>query len=131
MVIELQSLVLRERHWDELEAITGLDIRCQSRPTLTIDDLMVANIAQWTEAVAHITHRAAQEDRVNRAFLGVVESWVDEALLFVPHREGDTRGVQLLDELQVEEVRFGLGLGLGRTIWSQSSIFRKHLFPSL
>ena len=46
VVIGLQSVVLRERHWDELEAITELDLRCQTRPTLTIDDLMLANIAQ-------------------------------------------------------------------------------------
>ena len=56
--------------------------------------------------MAHITHTAAQEDRINRAFMAVVESWAEETLLFVPHREGDTRGVQLLDELQVEEVRW-------------------------
>ena len=32
---------------------------------------MAVNIAQYAHAIAHISHKAAQEDRINNAFVGV------------------------------------------------------------
>ena len=40
IVSELQSTVLRDRHWAELEGMVGLDLRCISRDKLTIEDLI-------------------------------------------------------------------------------------------
>ena len=60
---------------------------------------MAVNIAQWADAIAHISHRAAQEDQINNVFVAVNVEEGDRAA----RERAAPRGV----EVRLREERLG------------------------
>jgi dynein heavy chain len=97
LVHDLHSPAMRERHWKQLMAITGVVI--DRGPSFCLDDLLSLNLHRFVDSVSEIIEVAQKELKMEARINMIEDTWGKFVLGFDRHRDTEVYIVSPPDEV--------------------------------
>ncbi|KAL4452763.1 hypothetical protein ABPG75_008425, partial [Micractinium tetrahymenae] len=91
---------IRERHWKELQAITGRELNL-AEDVFKLQHLLDANLLARRDDVEDLCNAAVKEEAIETKLRGVAEQWAQEVFTFADHKQ---RGPVVLKPSETSEL---------------------------
>jgi len=100
IVKALASKALRDRHWTVLSStVGGEDFRIVPNETLTLEQLITADVTKYWDDIEKVTVRAQKEYRLEMALAGMKEEWNEFEFEIKDYKETKTYVLALSDDI--------------------------------
>lgn len=87
LLTELSRPCMRDRHWKEIEELTGGEELPVNDSNFTLQQLMSRDLAQYQEDLEEICDAAARQEVIEQKLHEIEDRWADYELLFKPYKD--------------------------------------------
>jgi dynein heavy chain len=97
LMTALRNPGLQIRHWEQLSAVTGQELKPSDK--MTLSNLVGMDLSQFEKEIENISDVASKEYAFEKALDKIKGEWKDLEFEFVPYRDSDTFFVRHTDDI--------------------------------